>query len=147
HGIIGNEWYDRDTGDDVSAAGDVREREVPFIQSKDKPKKPLSGGSPHYLRAETLADALKEVTKGKGKVVALSLKDRAAVPMGGKRPDACYWLHSRSGKFVTSTYYRARLHPWVEEFNRARPADRWLGSQWERLRDDLDYDLHATVDD
>jgi predicted AlkP superfamily pyrophosphatase or phosphodiesterase len=147
HGIIGNDWYDRDTGEVVSAAGALDVREVPYIESKGTSKKPVFGGSPHHIRVETLADALKEATRGKGKVVVLSLKDRAAVPMGGKHPDACYWLHSRSGMFVTSTYYRARLHPWVEEFNRARPADRWLGSQWERLRDDLDYDLHATIDD
>jgi hypothetical protein len=48
---------------------------------------------------------------------------------------------------MTSSYYRERLHPWVAEFNRGRPADRWFGKDWTRLRPDLDYGKHSGPDD
>ena len=102
------------------------------------------GGGRHHseaaerLLAPTLADALKEATGGKGKVVTLSFKDRSAALPGGRQPDACYWIDTTSGLAVTSTYYRDTLHPWVEQFNRDRPADRWFGKEWTRLRPDLD---------
>jgi predicted AlkP superfamily pyrophosphatase or phosphodiesterase len=145
HGIIGNDWYDRATAKPMSASHQIEARTVPYFEGKDK--KPLPGGSPHLLLAPTLADTLKAATRGQGKVVSLSLKDRAAVMLGGRRPDACYWMHSKTGEFITSTAYRARLHGWVEEFNKSRPAERWLGKEWDRLRDDLDYDLHDVTDD
>jgi hypothetical protein len=145
HGIIGNDWYDRASGISQVAALSLEERITPYTPPKDPKKKPAGSGSPRLLLAPTVADVLKERTKGK--VVSLSLKDRSAVLPGGQRPDACYWMDSKTGQFVTSTYYRGKLHSWVEEYNRARPADRWLGGTWERLRDDLDYDLHTGPDD
>ncbi len=39
------------------------------------------------------------------------------------------------------------MHPWVEEFNRTRIADRWLGKDWGRLRPDLDYEKFSSPDD
>ena len=38
--------------------------------------------------------------------VGFALKDRAAVLLGGKEPDGCYWFDIWTGKFMTSTYYR-----------------------------------------
>src|SRR5262249_44617665 len=61
--------------------------------------------------------------------------------------DACYWFFPPTGSFVTSTYYRAALHPWVAAFNAERPADRWFNKDWERLRTDLDYAAHSGPDD
>src|SRR5947199_218437 len=83
---------------------------------------------------------------GKDEVVALSLKDRAAVLPGGRKPDACYWFSTSAGKFVTSTYYRDRLHPWVEDFNKAKLVDGWFGKDWVRLRNNLDYEKYSGLD-
>jgi hypothetical protein len=93
------------------------------------------------------ADALKEATGGKAKVVAVSLKDRSAVLPGGHRPDACYWFDDRTGTFITSTYYRDRPHAWVTEYNHTKPADRWFTSQWTKVRGDLNYEKHSGPDD
>jgi hypothetical protein len=152
HGIIGNEWYDRTAGREVYCASDPRYQCVPPAEdkgeaNKEKAKKVKEAGAPSRLLAPTLGDALKEATGGKGRVVALSCKDRASVLPGGRRPDACYWFDPATGTFVTSTYYRDRLHPWVEEFNRAKPADRWFGRDWARLLPDLDYERHSGPDD
>src|SRR5262249_47772810 len=112
-----------------------------------KAKKESGAGSPDLLLAPTLADALKEATGGKGRVVSLSFKDRSAVLPAGRRPDACYWLDTATGSFVTSTYYRDRVHPWVAHFNGTSPADGWFGKTWTRFRSDLRYRRCAGPDD
>src|SRR5579885_613244 len=153
HGIIINDWYDRTAGHKVYCAATDRYRRVPPppADGKASAEKLLNDsrgqGAPDRLLAPTLGDALKAATAGKGKVVALSLKDRSSVLPGGKKPDACYWFDTADGQFVTSTYYRGRPHPWVEQFNKDRIADRWFGKQWDRLRSDLEYERRSGPDD
>src|SRR5262249_44633040 len=151
HGIIGNEWYDRQDGDLVNCAYMDRYRNIPApltgMSKETKNKSKKGGGSPERLQAVTVGDLLKEATGGKGRVVSLSLKDRGAVLPGGKAPDACYWLDTNTGDFSTSTYYRDGLHPWVEKFNQARHADRWFDHDWEKLRPELDYERYSGPDD
>lgn len=145
HGIIGNDWYDRALGTTVYCVGSDRHDFVPPTgKPRDAKKQP---GSPERLLAPTLGDALKDATGGKARVVALSLKDRSAVLPAGRRPDAVYWFDAETGTVVTSTYYRDRLHNWAAEFNRGRPADRHFGSEWTRLRSDLDYEKYSGLDD
>lgn len=149
HGIIGNEWYDRTAGAEVYCVASERYQRVPSAglgQSK-KEKKKSQGVSPERLLAPTLGDALKEATRGKARVVSLSLKDRSAVLPAGQRPDACYWQDAASGRFVTSTYYRDTLHPWVTELNRSGVLDAWMGKEWTRFRPKLDYEKYSGPDD
>jgi hypothetical protein len=161
HGIVLNNWYDRDEGTEVYCAGSERYERVPPSPKRpnDEPgasapgatpgkKRKITGiGAPVRLLAPTIADALKQATGGRGRVVALSFKDRSCVLPGGQKPDACYWLDVKTGQFITSTFYRDRLHPWVEAFNKERPADRWFGKDWERFRADLDYEKLSGPDD
>jgi hypothetical protein len=149
HGIVGNDWFDRAAGTSRYCVASARYDRVPPLppagsaRTKPRPK----GVAPDLLLAPTLGDALKEATGGRGRVVSLSFKDRAAVLMAGHRPDACYWLDESTGDFVTSTYFRGVPHAWVTEFNRARPSDRWFGHDWTRLRPDLAYESYSGPDD
>ncbi len=153
HGIIYNDWFDRKEGDAVYCAGNVRYQRVPAAPKKDpaeketKTEKPKGGGTPDRLLAPTLADALKAATGGKAKVVSLSMKDRGAALPGGQRPDACYWFDTTDGQFVTSTFYRDSVHPWVAEYNATKPADAWFGKEWTLLRPKLDYEKYSGPDD
>ncbi len=162
HGIIANDWYDRDAKADVYCVGSDRYERVPPRPAKaaaeekddkgDKEetairKKKYKGVSPERVLAPTLGDALKEATGGKGRVVALSFKDRAAAAPAGQHPDACYWFDPDGGVFATSTYYRDRPHSWVADFNAGRAADRWFDKEWTRLRPDLDYARYSGRDD
>jgi predicted AlkP superfamily pyrophosphatase or phosphodiesterase len=150
HGIVANEWYDRATGEEIYCATSARAQAVPapFVANEDGPKlKTRSAGSPERLLVPTLGDALKAATGGKGRVVALSLKDRSCVLPAGRKPDACYWFDSSTGTFITSTYYRDQVHPWVKEFNLGKPAHRWFDQEWTRLRADLDYEKYSGPDD
>jgi hypothetical protein len=144
HGIIGNEWFDRTAGSEVSCVGSSRYTLVPALGGD---RKKSAGAGPDRLLAPTLADALKAATAGRARVVSLSFKDRSAILPGGRRPDACYWLDTATGRFVTSTYYRDLPHAWVTAFNAGHPADRWYGQGWDRLRPDLDYRAHSGPDD
>src|SRR5262249_54929832 len=137
HGIIFNDWFDRTEGEFVYCATSPRYQRVPPPEKKDpeegkeKEGKPKKGrdeaGTPDRLRLPPLGDAFKEATGGKGRVGSLAMKDRGAVLPGGRKADACYWFDPSGGLFVTSTYYRDRVHPWVEEYNAGRPADRYFG--------------------
>jgi Type I phosphodiesterase / nucleotide pyrophosphatase len=149
HGIVGNDWYERSTGEEVNCAADAHYHTVPPQQAgrEDSNDSGPGSGWPGRLLAPTLADALKKATDGKARVVSLSFKDRAAVLPGGQHPDACYWFETATGRFVTSTYYRDRVHPEVEAFNARRPADAWFGQPWVRLRPDLDYARYSGPDD
>ena len=120
---------------------------APASTDEKRAKKLKEGGTPERLIGPTLADVFKEATGGKGRVVSLSYKDRGAVFLGGRKPDACYWIDEATGEAVTSTYYRNRLEDWVEDFNKAKLADRYFGKDWTRLRPDLDYEKYSGPDD
>jgi hypothetical protein len=144
HGIIGNQWYDRKSRQMAYCAGAERYGPVP---SRPGTEKKYQGGTPERLLAPTLADALKQATGSRGRVVSLSLKDRAAVLPGGKQPDVCYWFNTSSGQWETSTYYALPVQPWMTAYNKSGAARQWFGTSWERLRPDLDYDSLIGPDD
>jgi arylsulfatase A-like enzyme len=75
------------------------------------------GRSPRALRVTALGDWLREARPGT-RVFSISGKDRAAITLGGKRPDAAYWLEREGALgFTTSRYYREALPDWVEAWN------------------------------
>jgi hypothetical protein len=89
HGIVGNEWWDR-----------VTRRHIPCMTDA------VHGLGPQNLLAYTVGDAMK-ARDSKAKVVAVSLKDRSAITLGGKRADLAVWLDKPSGRVMTSSYYGA----------------------------------------
>lgn len=162
HGIIANEWYERASGSVAYCVDSERYSIVPPRPTSADDKDPdidqenesglpvlkkRPGIAPERLLLPTLGDALKDATGGAGRVFSLSYKERSAVLLGGHKPDACYWIDKASALAVTSTYYGNRVHPWVEEFNRAKPANAFFGRDWTRLRTDLDYERHSGPDD
>jgi predicted AlkP superfamily pyrophosphatase or phosphodiesterase len=142
HGIIANDWYDRDRRAGVGSVSADRFRLVPSTMSKN-----ADGPAPLRLKQPTVGDALSKMGESKAKVVSLSLKDRAAILLAALRATAVYWFHTARGWFVTSTYYRDSLHSWVDEFNKERPAEKYFGKDWNKLRPDLDYSKYCGPDD
>ncbi len=120
-GIVGNEWFDREAGRQVTSVADANYQTL-GATSRD-------AASPRRLLVSTLGDELKMAGKGV-KVVGVSFKDRSAILPAGRMADAAYWFDNRSGNFVTSTYYMAALPRWVEQFNAGRAADRFAGAEW-----------------
>jgi Type I phosphodiesterase / nucleotide pyrophosphatase len=142
HGIVANEWYDRALRTEVGAVAADRYRTVPeSLAGKAK----NDGPAPERLKQPTVGDALQKM--GKGKIVSLSIKDRAAVLMAALRATAVYWFDTIRGLFVTSTFYRDTPHTWVDAFNKERPADKYFGKDWMKLRTDLDYRQYSGPDE
>jgi hypothetical protein len=146
HGIVDNQWYER--GALVYCGGSTRYQLVPPPpppppDPKNPRPTPPNAGNPDRLLAETVADVLRATRPG-AKVFGLSLKDRSAILPTGKRPDGAYWF--TGGRFVTSTYYDDRVHPWVAAFNGSKFADQWFGRDWTRLRTDIDYEAWSGPD-
>jgi predicted AlkP superfamily pyrophosphatase or phosphodiesterase len=129
HGIIGNEWYEPALHRTVYCVEDLTTK---LVSAPDQASA-TSGFSPHNLMGSTLGDELRAATDFRSKVVAISLKDRAAVLMGGHSPSAAYWYDPGSGRFVTSTYYMLTLPSWVAQFNRNSPAKDYCGQKWMAL--------------
>src|SRR5262249_31259074 len=72
--------------------------------------------SPRSLTGTTIGDQMRLATSFQSKVIAVSLKDRAAVLPGGMRPNGAFWFDEATGEFVTSAYYSKELPAWVKKF-------------------------------
>jgi len=87
---------------------------------------------PHHLQAPTLGDALKAATNGRGKVVSISLKDRAAIFTGGKSADLVLWYRKDKGVFSTSTAHKA-LPAWLKLPASTWPSSSMATGEWDPL--------------
>jgi predicted AlkP superfamily pyrophosphatase or phosphodiesterase len=121
HGIIDNEWWDFQKKRMVTSVEDDTTKIVGV--SSDK-----TGSSPHNLQADTIGDEMKLATQGKSRVFAVSMKDRASILPGGFAADGAYWIEPKTGTWVTSTYYRAELPKWAQDFNASNRAAKY----WDR---------------
>ena len=124
-GIVGNEWYDRETGKRVTSVNDPSTR---IVGGSDG-----AGSSPHRLLVTTIGDQLKLASAGKSRVIGISLKDRSAVLPAGKMGDAAYWYDLPTGKLITSTYYMKEQPGWAVKFNQEKGTDSYFGKTWDRL--------------
>lgn len=126
HGIIGNDWYDKQLKKTVNCVEDEKQKPV----GND-----VGNGdvSPWRMLSTTITDELKLATQKQAHVIGISLKDRGAVLPAGHTPDGAYWYDDKTGRFITSTYYRVGLPTWVEAFNARNLADSYLSQEWKTL--------------
>lgn len=130
HGIVANEWFDRNTRKAVYCCEDTSVSGVGATSDKMRV-------SPKNFTGSNFSDQMR--LHHRSKVVGVSMKDRSAILPAGKKPAGAYWFDSKSGAFVTSTYYMSELPAWVKAFNeRKRPAE-FVGQTWDRLLDAKHY--------
>ncbi len=116
HGIIGNDWYDKETGEEVYCASDASYMSVGTTSDAGKM-------SPNRMLTSTISDQLRLHTQMRGKTIAIALKDRGAVLPGGHTANAAYWFHgANEGNWVTSSFYMQSLPKWVKDFNNSNAA-------------------------
>lgn len=127
HGIIANEWADREDGHAVPCVGDPTERLLGEPTSSDQ------GTSPRLLLCPTVGDLLVEQSGGRSRVFSVSFKDRGAILPGGKRGKA-FWFSTSTSRFVSSSYYYERLPAWVDAWNERKPLDAYRSKDWGLLR-------------
>jgi predicted AlkP superfamily pyrophosphatase or phosphodiesterase len=122
-GIVGNEWFDRETGKNVTSVSDDDTKLLGAPGDK-------RGASPRRLLVSTVADEIKLAARGTTRTIGISAKDRAAILPVGRMADGAFWFDASSGSFVSSTYYFKTMPEWATTFNGSHVADRWLGKQW-----------------
>ena len=98
--------------------------------------------SPRNLIGSTVFDELRLLHRD-SKVVAVALKGRGAILLGGHLGQA-YFFSDQTGEMTTSTFYAAQLPEWVQRWNSQKLVDKAFGSVWERL---LPADKYPTPDD
>jgi len=115
-GILDNVWWDRTLG-----------REVLSVEDS------VYGQGPEKLLTPTLGDALKNQFPT-SRILSFSIKDRAAILLGGKKADLVLWASKKAGGFGSSGAYPAP-GSWLASFNHG------LKSHGKRLKDLDDKEL------
>lgn len=137
HGIISNDWYDREKGVNVYC-------------TEDSSVKPVGGKagymSPSRLITTTITDELRITSNFKSKVIGIALKDRGAILPAGHSANAAYWYDAASGNWITSTWYMNQLPDWVNNFNALRLPEEYLKLPWNTLLS-IDQYTQSTSDD
>jgi predicted AlkP superfamily pyrophosphatase or phosphodiesterase len=125
HGIIANNWYDKNIKTSVYCAEDTS---VYTVGSKSD----AGLMSPHRILSSTITDELGMATNFKSKVVGISIKDRGSILPAGHNPTGAFWYDKSNGHFVSSSYYgKKNLPTWLQEFNNRNLADDYLNQTWE----------------
>jgi hypothetical protein len=125
HGMILNEWIDRQTG---LARGCTRDATVEIVTYAAVPGTAV-GESAKDLLVPTLAEQIRE--RGRGRVVTMSIKPRSAIALAGRKADAVVWFDDR-GAWATSSAYTKKPVPFVEQFVSANPWTNDVDKVWDR---------------
>jgi len=136
HGVVGNNWIDPVT---LASVYCTEDKEHTYIGEDTKSS---DGTSPANLRVSTLGDELRYSNGERSKVVTVSGKDRGAILLAGKTGTA-YMYMSKTGNFASSTYYMKSHPQWVQQFQAAKPQDRFYGKEWRPLLPDAAYAADA----
>lgn len=127
NGIIQNKWFNRATGRSEGMLFDPSSRPLGTAQEAD----PGEDTSPRNFNGSTVGDELRMATGGASKVVALALKERGALLLGGRLGTA-YFFSEKTGEMTSASYYMSELPAWAKAFNAQGPADKAFGTTWER---------------
>ena len=134
HGIVGNNWYDRERRHSIYCTDDSNYNNVGGDD--------YSGNkSPNNLLVETFAD-INKMSNNKSKTISIAIKDRGSILMGGKTADAAYWYYGKErAQWITSTFYMNQIPDWVKEFNKEDNLEKYL-EDWNTLKDISTYENH-----
>ena len=126
HGIISNNWYDKDEKKTVYCAGDESVVSVGTEGAEGQM-------SPHRMKTTTFADENRLFTQMNGKSIGVSLKDRGAILPAGHSANAAYWFQGKlEGHFITSTHYMTELPNWVKKYNEGDSVSKYM-KEWNTL--------------
>ena len=153
HGMIGNVWLDRESGQLVY---NVEDADYPLLGegggvdagTEIDPTQKLAttqGRSPRAIRTSTISDEIVLSIGPEAKVFGISVKDRGAITLAGHAGTA-YWFSKSAGQMVTSTFYRDAYPDWVDAWNAKGVPNAYEDTSWE-LSGDLSAHLFGNADD
>lgn len=127
HGIVGNDWFVRETGKIIYVTDDST------VNTVGSPNKIVGKMSPANMLANTITDELRLFSNKQSKVIGIALKDRGAILPAGHLANAAYWFDSQTGNWITSTFYMNDLPPWMKSFNDKHLTQKYLSQKWNTL--------------
>lgn len=113
HAVVANAWAQR-VGDEWRQTYAVEDPDSPILGFEEV--EVLGGRSPRTMIREGLPDWL-HAQDDDARIVSISKKDRAAIPMGGKTAEHVYWMLPELGRFITSRHYMDGYPGWLRRFN------------------------------
>ena len=134
HGIIGNNWFDKNLNTQVNC---VQDDTVDALGTSSNDGKK----SPTRLLNTTFADENRLFTQLRGKTIGISIKHRGAILPAGHTANAAYWLdydHNGNGNWISSTFYMNTLPKWVDDFNKSDITESYF-KVWNTLYDITTY--------
>lgn len=123
HGMVLNQWYERESGKTVTCNEDSSQTEVSYAKFTG------AGDSAKRMQMPTLAELMRRTVKAR--VVTMSVKSRSAIGLAGHEGDSVTWLDER-GAWETSTAYAKTPDAWLAAFLKGNPITRDAGKVWER---------------
>jgi len=132
NGIIGNEWYNRSTSKERYCTDDET------VKTLGNGSKSEGEMSPKNLLSTTITDELRMGTNFKGKVIGMSLKDRGAILPAGHFANWAFW-YSKTGAFISSTFYGEKLPDWVNDFNNQKNYLNYINQGWDLFKPKASY--------
>jgi len=123
NGIVANDWFNRSLNKRVYVVDDPN---VKGVGSDNK----NGMMSPDHLLTTTITDELKIFTNKKAKVFGVALKDRGSILPAGNMADCAYWFDTKTGLWITSTFYKTELPAYVNTFNDKKLPDSYLNQSW-----------------
>ena len=127
HGIVSNEWFSRSLGKEIYCTDDTN------VNTVGDGTKEEGEMSPKNLLSTTITDELRMGTNFKGKVIGISLKDRGAILPAGHFANWAFW-YSKTGSFISSTFYGDKLPDWVQKFNDEKHYMSYINRGWDLLK-------------
>lgn len=139
HGIVGNEWIEKLTGEYMYCSGDKKVQTVGSFSNQGQM-------SPRNMFATTIGDELRLATNFKSRVYGIALKDRGSILSAGHSANGAYWFDDSTGNWITSSYYMNVLPQWVMQYNAEKKPDTYMSKPWNLLYEPSVYD-QSTADD
>jgi len=138
HGIVSNEWFSRSLGKETYCTDDAS------VKALGESAKGEGEMSPKNLQATTITDELRLSTNFRGKVIGISMKDRGSILPAGHFANWAFW-YSKTGNFISSTFYGSKLPDWVNDFNAKKGYMDYINKGWDLLKPAESYD--ASLED
>lgn len=140
HGIVANDWVERETGTPMYCATDTTVMPVGSATLYE------GRMSPRNMLTNTIGDELRLANNFRSKVIGIALKDRGGIFAAGHSANAAYWFDEKVSRWITSTYYTNELPKWVQQYNDRKVPDSLMGRDWTLLYDKSKY-TESTDDD
>ncbi len=130
HGIVSRAWYDR-----LRRKRQFATRSERYTETGEQQADSIKSLAPDYLQAMSLGSAMK-MANSLSRVFSIAMNGDEAVLSGGSSADMAIWFSEKTGKWVSSTYYKPELPDWLRAYNTWGDSETFVNKGWMMLSDE-----------